>query len=47
MTSDRRRKVEEIVRTVAHWDVDEASSTRVHSVNVRGFATLPTTVTAR
>ena len=39
--------LEELLARVATYDVDEARSERVHSVNVRGFATLPTTVTTR
>jgi cytochrome P450 len=39
--------LEELVAAVADYDVDEAAAARVHSVNVRGFATLPTTVTPR
>ena len=32
-------------RAVADYDIDEYGARRVHSVNVRGFAQLPTTVT--
>jgi cytochrome P450 len=39
--------LEELVAVVADYDIDEAAATRVHSVNVRGFATLPTTVVPR
>lgn len=39
--------LEELLRRVADYDVDEDGSSRVHSVNVRGFAVLPTSVTAR
>ena len=42
-----RVALEELVRLVATYDIEEAGSTRVHSINVRGFATLPTTVAAR
>ncbi|WP_132993330.1 cytochrome P450 [Gordonia zhaorongruii] len=37
----------EIVRTVSEFDVDVQRSERVHSVNVRGFASLPMTVKGR
>lgn len=36
--------LEELVDRVADYDIDVDASLRVHSVNVRGFATLPTTV---
>ena len=39
--------LEELVARVADYHVDEAVAQRVHSVNVRGFMTLPTTVSAR
>ena len=39
--------LEELVARVAHYDIDVAGIRRVHSVNVRGFATLPTSVTLR
>jgi cytochrome P450 len=32
---------------VTAWDIDEASARRVHSINVRGFASLPTSVKPR
>jgi hypothetical protein len=35
------------VARVADYDIDADHIRRVHSVNVRGFAALPTTVTAR
>jgi cytochrome P450 len=38
--------LEELLRRVDDYEVDAAAAQRVHSVNVRGFATLPTTVTA-
>ena len=44
---EARVALEEVVAHVADYDVDEAGATRVHSVNVRGFATLPTTVVVR
>ncbi len=37
----------ELVTTVADYDVDAEHAERVHSINVRGFAHLPTTVTRR
>lgn len=39
--------LEEIVRRVGSYDIDPDGTTRVHSVNVRGFASLPSTVGAR
>jgi len=39
--------LEEAVARIADYDVDPAGITRVHSVNVRGLATLPTTVVPR
>ena len=39
--------LEELVRRVRSYEIDEAGSSRVHSVNVRGFATLPTSVVMR
>ena len=39
--------LEELVARVAHYDIDAAGIRRVHSVNVRGFAALPTTVVPR
>ena len=39
--------LEELVARVATYEIDSAASRRVHSINVRGFATLPTTVTPR
>ena len=37
----------ELVSRVATYDVDPAGVERVHSINVRGLAALPTTVTLR
>lgn len=37
----------ELVRTVADYEVDPSAATRVHSINVRGFASLPTRVALR
>ena len=42
-----RIALEELVRTVADYEIDPAGIERVHSINVRGFAALPTTVRAR
>ena len=39
--------LEELVARVADYDVDPAGIERVHSVNVRGLAALPTTVVPR
>jgi cytochrome P450 len=37
----------ELAAAVRDYDIDTTAARRVHSVNVRGFATLPTTVTLR
>ncbi len=37
--------LEELLNRVSGWEIDESGIERVHSVNVRGFAALPTTVT--
>ena len=39
--------LEELVACAASYEVDADATRRVHSVNVRGFAALPTTVTRR
>ena len=44
---ESRVVLEELVARVADYDIDAAGARRVHSINVRGFARLPTTVTAR
>jgi cytochrome P450 len=44
---EARVALEELVARVADYDIDPEGIQRVHSVNVRGFATLPTTVEAR
>ena len=44
---EARVALEELVARVADYDIDEAGAVRVHSVNVRGFAALPTTVVTR
>ncbi|MGP8059763.1 MAG: cytochrome P450 [Acidimicrobiales bacterium] len=42
-----RVALEELVRSVADYEIDEAGAERVHSINVRGFATLPTSARLR
>jgi cytochrome P450 len=44
---EARVALEELVAHVADYDIDAARAQRVHNVNVRGFATLPTTVIPR
>jgi cytochrome P450 len=44
---EARVALQELVARVADYDIDEPHAERVHTVNVRGFATLPTTVTLR
>jgi cytochrome P450 len=44
---EARVALEELVAAAQDYDVDPSGIERVHSVNVRGFATLPTTVTWR
>jgi hypothetical protein len=44
---ETRIVLEQLLAQVNGYDIDEAASHRVHSVNVRGFAQLPTTVTLR
>jgi cytochrome P450 len=44
---ESRIVLERLLSRVASYDVDEAASKRVHSINVRGFERLPTTVTLR
>jgi cytochrome P450 len=44
---ETRIALEQLVARVRDYDIDAAGITRVHSVNVRGFAALPTTVTVR
>ena len=39
--------LEELMKRVRSYDIDPAGTERVHSVNVRGFAHLPTSVEAR
>jgi len=44
---ETRIVLEELVARIADYEIDEAATRRVHSVNVRGFATLPTTPKVR
>ena len=44
---EARVGLEELLARVARYDIDEAAAARVHSINVRGFATLPTSVVPR
>lgn len=44
---EARVALEQVAERCSGWEVDEAGASRVHSVNVRGFATLPTTVERR
>jgi cytochrome P450 len=44
---EARVVLEELQKRVRDYDIDPDGTRRVHSVNVRGFATLPTTVTVR
>lgn len=44
---EARVVLEELVKSVADYDVDAAGTSRVHSINVRGLAALPTTVVPR
>jgi len=44
---ESRIVLEELLARVRDYEIDEARARRVHSVNVRGFAALPTSVTVR
>ena len=44
---EMRVALEELVAGATDYDVEETGIERVHSVNVRGFAQLPTSITAR
>jgi hypothetical protein len=44
---ESRIVLEQLLSRVAGYDIDETGARRVHSINVRGFANLPTTVTLR
>jgi cytochrome P450 len=39
--------LETLARRVSDYDIDESTASRVHSINVRGFASLPTAVKTR
>jgi hypothetical protein len=39
--------LEELLRRIADFEIDPEGAERFHSINVRGFAHLPTTVVAR
>ncbi len=44
---ESRVALEELVARVGDYDIDESGAERVHSINVRGFAHLPTVLTRR
>jgi cytochrome P450 len=44
---EARIALEEFTRRFSDYEIDEAHSRRVHSINVRGFASLPTSISAR
>jgi len=44
---EARVVLEELVKRTSSYEIDPAGTRRVHSVNVRGFETLPTTVVVR
>jgi cytochrome P450 len=44
---EARVVLEQVLGRISAYEIDAAASNRVHSVNVRGFAQLPTTVTLR
>jgi cytochrome P450 len=44
---ESRIVLEQLVTRISGYDIDESGARRVHSVNVRGFAQLPTSVTLR
>jgi cytochrome P450 len=44
---ETRVVLEQLLTRVASYELDESGAQRVHSVNVRGFAQLPTSVTLR
>ena len=44
---EARVALEELVRAFSTYDIDPDGLERVHSINVRGFATVPSTVTVR
>ena len=44
---EARVVLEELVKRVSSYEIDPTGTRRVHSVNVRGFEALPTTVVTR
>jgi len=44
---EARIALTELVSRIADYDIDPEGMQRVHSINVRGLAALPTTVTLR
>ena len=44
---ETRVALEELVRRVRTYEIDESGAERVHSINVSGFATLPIAVDLR
>jgi cytochrome P450 len=44
---EARVALDEAAARIADYDLDPSAAVRVHSINVRGFASLPTTVVAR
>ena len=44
---EARVALAELAARVRSYEIDPTGTARVHSINVRGFAALPTTVTLR
>jgi cytochrome P450 len=44
---EARVALEEVLRRIPDYEIDEARAARVHSTNVRGFMTLPMSFSAR
>lgn len=44
---EARVALEELLKAIESYDIDESAATRVHSVNVRGFASLPCSIAIR
>jgi hypothetical protein len=44
---EARVALSEVLERIEGYDIDETGLVRVHSINVRGFAAMPTTVTPR
>jgi hypothetical protein len=44
---ETRIVLEQLLTRVTSYEIDEPAARRVHSVNVRGFAQLPTAVVVR